>query len=137
MLNKVTSYKDLVVWQKSIDLVKEIYELTRLFPEEEKFGLTSQIRRSAISIPSNIAEGWGRGSLRSCLNFLRIAQGSLFELETQIYIARELQFISDNHTEKLISEIGKMIGSMIYKMKSRDCIQNNQKAENSIKSNFS
>ncbi|MFK8287990.1 four helix bundle protein [Capnocytophaga canimorsus] len=127
MLNKVTSYKELVVWQKSMDLVKRVYEVTRLFPEEEKFGLTSQIRRSAVSIPSNIAEGWGRGSLRSCLNFLRIAQGSLFELETQIYIAKGLGFSSDSHIEELISEIGKMIGSMIFKMKSRDNIQSDPK----------
>ena len=110
-----------------MDLVKRVYEVTRLFPEEEKFGLTSQIRRSAVSIPSNIAEGWGRGSLRSCLNFLRIAQGSLFELETQIYIAKGLDFASDSHIEEFISEIGKMIGSMIFKMKSKDNTQSDPK----------
>lgn len=116
-----------------MNLVKRVYEVTRLFPEEEKFGLTSQIRRSAVSIPSNIAEGWGRGSLKSCLNFLRIAQGSLFELETQIYIAKRLGFASDSHIEELISEIGKMIGSMIFKIKSKDNIPKaTQKTENSI-----
>lgn len=109
-----------------MDLVKEIYEVTRLFPEEEKFGLITQIRRSAVSIPSNIAEGWGRGSLKSCLAFLKIAQGSLFELETQLHIAKRLGFVSDNHIENLISEIGKMIGSMIYKMKKKDSVQNSQ-----------
>ena len=115
-----------------MDLVKRVYEVTRLFPEEEKFGLTSQIRRSAVSIPSNIAEGWGRGSLKSCLNFLRIAQGSLFELETQIYIAKGLDFASDSHIEEFISEIGKMIGSMIFKMKSKDNTKATKKTENSI-----
>ncbi|WP_232779769.1 four helix bundle protein [Capnocytophaga canimorsus] len=101
-----------------MDLVKGVYEVTRLFPEEEKFGLTSQIRRSAISIPSNIAEGFGRGSSKSFLQFLYVSRGSLYELETQLYIAKELNFISDNQEiENLVSEIGKMLNSMIQKLK--------------------
>ncbi|MFJ1438655.1 four helix bundle protein [Capnocytophaga canimorsus] len=71
-----------------MNLVKGVHEVTRLFPEEEKFGLTSQIRRSAISIPSNIAEGFGRGSSKSFLQFLYVSRGSLYELETQLYIAK-------------------------------------------------
>ncbi|MFJ1381837.1 MULTISPECIES: four helix bundle protein [Capnocytophaga] len=117
-MNQISSYKELVVWQKSMDLVKGVYEVTRLFPEEEKFGLTSQIRRSAISIPSNIAEGFGRGSSKSFLQFLYVSRGSLYELETQLYIAKELNFISDNQEiENLVSEIGKMLNSMIQKLK--------------------
>ena len=78
------SYKELIVWQKSMTLVKELYKLTESFPENEKFGLTSQMRRASISIPSNIAEGWGRLSRINYIQFLRISRGSLFELETQI-----------------------------------------------------
>ncbi|MFJ1327829.1 four helix bundle protein [Capnocytophaga canimorsus] len=117
-MNQISSYKELVVWQKSIVLVNKVYILLHSFPEEEKFGLTSQIRRSAISIPSNIAEGFGRGSSKSSLQFLYVSRGSLYELETQLYIAKELNFISDNQEiENLVSEIGKMLNSMIQKLK--------------------
>ncbi|GET46044.1 hypothetical protein RCZ01_13460 [Capnocytophaga felis] len=101
-------------------LVKRIYELTRSFPEEERFGLTSQIRRSAVSVPSNIAEGWGRGSSKNFSQFLFIARGSLFELETQIYIAKELDFLSDTkELELLISEIGKILNAIISRFKDK------------------
>ncbi|WP_172919905.1 four helix bundle protein [Capnocytophaga canis] len=117
-MNEISSYKELVVWQKSIALVKKVYALLRSFPEEERFGLTSQIRRSAISVPSNIAEDFGRGSSKNFLQFLYVSRGSLYELETQLYIAKDLNFISDNQeTENLISEIGKMLNSMIQKLK--------------------
>lgn len=119
-MNKISSYKGLIVWQKSINLVTMIYEVTRCLPDEERFGLTSQIRRSAISIPSNIAEGYGRGSTKSYLQFLSIARGSLFELETQIHIAKGLQFLSEENSSsitKLISEIGRMINSLMIKIK--------------------
>nr|WP_194295647.1 four helix bundle protein [Capnocytophaga canis] len=118
IVNQISSYKELVVWQKSIALVKKVYALLRSFPEEERFGLTSQIRRSAISVPSNIAEDFGRGSSKNFLQFLYVSRGSLYELETQLYIAKDLNFISDNQeTENLISEIGKMLNSMIQKLK--------------------
>ncbi|CEN52698.1 S23 ribosomal (modular protein) [Capnocytophaga canimorsus] len=117
-MNQISSYEELVVWQKSIALVKKVYALLRSFPEEERFGLTSQIRRSAISVPSNIAEDFGRGSSKNFLQFLYVSRGSLYELETQLYIAKDLNFISDNQeTENLISEIGKMLNSMIQKLK--------------------
>ncbi len=77
----VTTYKDLVVWQKGIELVNEIYVVTRIFPKEEMFGLTNQLRRAAISIPANIAEGWGRSSTKNYVQFIKISLGSLFELE--------------------------------------------------------
>jgi len=98
------SYKELLVWQKSMVLVKEIYQLTASFPDVEKFGLTSQMRNAAISIPSNIAEGWGRQSRKSYIQFLRISRGSLFELETQVIIAKTLEYYNNN-LEGLIMEI--------------------------------
>lgn len=120
-MEKVSSYKDLIVWQKSILLIKHIYILLRSFPEEEKFGLTSQIRRSAISILSNIAEGFGRGTTKSFLQFLYISRGSLFELETQLHIAKELDIYTENQSvNHLISEIGKMLNSLITKLKDKD-----------------
>ena len=105
------NFKNLHVWQKSIELVKKVYENTAELPLSEMYGLTSQIRRSAVSIPSNVAEGAGRGS-KEFHHFLNIAIGSCFELETQLIIAMELQFISEkNFTElnELLSEIQKMI----------------------------
>ncbi|GIM59127.1 four helix bundle protein [Capnocytophaga canimorsus] len=117
-MDRIASYKDLIVWQKSVELVSKVYEITRLFPEEEKFGLTSQIRRSAVSIPSNIAEDYGRGYSKTYLQFLSIARGPLFELETQFHIARRLRFIAENNeVECIISEISKMLNALINKIK--------------------
>ena len=99
-------FKELKVWQKVIELVTETYLKTQLFPKEEICGLTSQIRRCAVSIPSNIAEGYGRNTDKSFSHFLDIARGSLYELETQLIIAKELKFIKD---EKLYNEIIMMI----------------------------
>jgi len=88
----MTSHKDLKVWQKGIELVKVIYDITKTFPSNEQFGLTSQIRRCSVSIPSNIAEGCGRNSDKELIHFLYIALGSASELETQIIISQELGF---------------------------------------------
>ena len=119
--SKITSYKELVVWQKSMVLVKEIYSLSESFPEYERFGLTNQIRKSSISIPSNIAEGWGRLSRKNYIQFLRISRGSLFELETQILIAIELNYINDNEiSQNLITEISKMLNSLIKKLEEKE-----------------
>ena len=98
---KVKSYRDLIVWQKSVDLVTEVYKILRSFPEEEKFGLTSQLKRSCISIPSNIAEGYGRKYIKDYVRFLQISRGSLFEMQTQIQISINLGFT----TEKQINTI--------------------------------
>lgn len=115
------SYKELIVWQKSITLVKEIYKITSTLPENEKFGLISQMRRASVSIPSNIAEGWGRLSRKNYIQFLRISRGSLFELETQILITKELNYISDCETiENLIIEISKMLNSLIRKLEEKN-----------------
>jgi len=116
----VKSYKDLDVWKKSIELVKEVYILAKHLPKEETYALSDQIRRSAISIPSNIAEGSGRNGTKEYLQFLYIALGSLCELETQIIIAREIGYI--NNIEKLESNmttIKKMINSMITSLKAK------------------
>ena len=111
------SYKELIVWQKSMILVKEIYQLTSIFPNDEKFGLISQMRKASISIPSNMAEGWGRLSRKNYIQFLRISRGSLFELETQILITKELKYINDSEAiENLITEISKMLNSLINKL---------------------
>lgn len=113
------NYKDLVVWQKSVELSIKIYEATKSFPKEEMFGLVSQIRRSAVSIPSNIAEGRCRGSRKDFVQFLRIAYGSCAELQTQLKIAHKLSFIDLQHyseLEILSEEICKMLRSMISKL---------------------
>jgi len=110
--------ESLTVWQKSVELVEEIYRLTQNFPTEEKFGLVSQMRRSAVSIPSNISEGYGRRSDGEFLQFLGMSRGSLCELETQIIIAQKLGFLKNNQDllEK-ISEIHKMIHAFSRKIK--------------------
>ena len=106
------NYKKLDVWKESVNLVTEIYCLTDSFPDKEKFGLISQINRCAVSIPSNIAEGTSRSSLKEICRFLDIAMGSAYELETQLIIVANLYNDLQDHTEKLISdtnEIQRMI----------------------------
>ncbi len=110
----LNSYKDLIVWQKSIKLVKEIYKITSQFPKNELYGLTIQMKRAAISIPSNIAEGYLRKNLREYLQFLRIAYGSSAELETQLIIAKDLyQKINYEKGESLLEEVQKMLNVLI------------------------
>lgn len=105
------TFKELVAWQKAMELVTEVYRATNSFPSDERFGLTSQIRRSAVSVPSNIAEGQGRNSPGEFLQFLGIAKGSLCELETQILIAKNLGFIGDASVDLLgrTEEVGKIM----------------------------
>lgn len=119
-MNQINSYKDLIVWQKSILLVKAVYEITKTFPESEMYGLISQMRRCAISIPSNIAEGYGRKSSKEFAQFYAIAYGSALELETQVIIAIELKFVSDKEiatTLSLLDEILRMLNSLTRKMR--------------------
>lgn len=111
--------EDLKVWQKAISLVEEVYCITKNFPDEERFGLTSQIRRSAVSIPSNIAEGNGRRTSNDFLRFLSIARGSLSELQTQCIIANKLRYLSKDEFANLsskIEELFKMIHSFQEKI---------------------
>jgi four helix bundle protein len=90
------NYKELNVWKRSIKLTVEVYKLSKLFPSDEKFGLTSQIRKCSVSVPSNIAEGAGRRTDGEFVNFLGIAHGSICELETQLYVALELEYLADD-----------------------------------------
>ncbi|MEK7146722.1 MAG: four helix bundle protein [Patescibacteria group bacterium] len=118
-MNKIYSYKDLIVWQRSIQLVVIIYELTEYFPREELYGLTSQIRRAAVSIPANIAEGRFRGTRKDFSQFLRISYGSGAELETQIEIAKKLKKTSNldySKADSLLLEVMKMLNAMIRKL---------------------
>lgn len=111
------SYKELIVWQKSIKLVREIYGITKLFPKEELYCLTMQICRAVISIPSNIAEGALRKNIKEYLQFLRIAFSSSAELETQLIIAKELyKEIDYTKVDSLLEEVQKMLNTMISKL---------------------
>jgi len=116
----IKSFRDLQVWQRAMELTIEVYRLTRGFPKEETFGLSSQLRRAAVSIPSNIAEGQGRSNTREFRQFLSIARGSNCELQTQLEIARALG-LGDakllNNAEGLSHEVGKMIFTIIGKLK--------------------
>jgi len=110
------TYEDLRVWRRAMDLVLEVYRCTALFPKQEIYGLTSQMRRSAVSVPSNIAEGKGRFSRKELLQFLFHARGSLLELRTQITIARELGFLSAPEGESLTQhacEVGRLLNGLI------------------------
>jgi len=112
----VQTFRDLIVWQRSMELTVAIYRLTQKFPREEIYGLTSQIRRSAVSIPSNIAEGQGRLSQREFKHFLSIARGSNSELQTQLEIARALGFGEStmiDEAEILSHEVGKMLFALL------------------------
>ncbi|MGP1311052.1 MAG: four helix bundle protein [Phycisphaerales bacterium] len=101
----INSYRDLVAWQRAMDLVELVYRLSSSFPPDERFSLTAQVRRAAVSVPSNIAEGYGRGSRQDYLRFLRVARGSLFEVETQALVARRLGYTSDEQTRELQEQV--------------------------------
>ncbi|MCJ1807662.1 four helix bundle protein [Flavobacterium covae] len=120
-MGSINSYKDLLIWQKGITLVVKVYQLTRFFPPEELYSLTNQIKRAAVSIPSNIAEGYGRNTDKSFSHFIDISRGSLNELETQLIIAKELIFITDidlyNEILLLIEEESKMINAFYKTLK--------------------
>jgi four helix bundle protein len=115
-VGEIKSYRDLKVWQDGMTLVEGCYRLSKEFPREELFGLTSQLRRAAVSVPANIAEGYGRDSQGSYVAFLRNAQGSLKEVETHLLIAQRLGFGSVDFAERLLSQcesLGRMLRSLI------------------------
>jgi len=119
----VRSYSDLIAWQKAVKLVTEIYRVSKRFPSEELFGLTSQLRRAAISIPSNIAEGQGRLGRKEFLHFLGNARGSLGEVETQIIIARNLDYLSEaemNDIMELSAEAGRILNGLLSSLKAQN-----------------
>lgn len=115
-------HKDLIVWQKAILLTQVIYSLTKQFPRDEVFGLTNQIRRAVISIPSNIAEGFNRGSDKEFIYFLKVAKGSAAEVETQLIISKKLNYINDDNVKPaldLYNEIVRMLGTLIIKIEKK------------------
>lgn len=115
----VKDHKDLIVWQKSMDLLVEVYRLVKKLPKEETYALSDQMRRAAVSIPSNIAEGRGRSSEKDYLRFLFIARGSQAEIETQLLACVRLDYLSESEVEttlNLCSEVGRMLNSMIRKL---------------------
>jgi four helix bundle protein len=123
MSMKVGSYRDLLVWQKGISLVKLIYQISREFPAEERFGLTSQIRRAAVSVPSNIAEGQARFTTREFIHFISHAEGSIAEIDTQLVIALELDFCTLATVKPAfdaIIELRKMLNALRRKLQERD-----------------
>jgi four helix bundle protein len=114
------SYKELVVWQQSMTLVAEVYRVTKLFPREEIYGLTSQLRRSAVSVPSNIAEGQGRASRGEFVEFLCTARGSLFELETQVLIAGQLGYFKpqdETEISQQLTRVAQLLNALISSLR--------------------
>ena len=117
------TYRDLIAWQKSIDLVAEIYRCTDKFPKQEIYGLTSQVRRAAVSIPSNIAEGQGRQHTKEFLNFLGTARGSLMELETHLILSQRVGLLKAPDAEALLNladEISRMLSGLRRSLEQKD-----------------
>ncbi|MBZ5549813.1 MAG: four helix bundle protein [Acidobacteriia bacterium] len=116
------TYRELVAWQKAMKFVTEIYAATQRFPSEERYGLTNQLRRAAVSIPSNIAEGQARFSQKEFHHFLSQARGSLVEIETQLLIARELKYLQPAKADSLLAaadELGRVLNGLIASIKNR------------------
>jgi four helix bundle protein len=119
----VQSYRDLIAWQKAMDLVVAVYEASRAFPREEAYGLTSQLRRAAVSVPSNIAEGQGRRSTKEFGRFLGIAYGSLQEVETQVILSVRLGYLESAQEERVLAqcaEVGRLINGLMRSLRRVD-----------------
>ena len=117
---KIQSYKDLLVYQKAYELTLEVYKVTKKFPKEEAYGLVLQARRAAVSVPSNIAEGYRRGSRKEYIQFLNIAYGSAAELETQISLSYDLKILPEESYKRVIAlteEVSKLLFSLIRSLK--------------------
>jgi four helix bundle protein len=113
---KVKNYRELIAWQRAMDLVEEVYRVTTEFPREEVYALSGQLRRAAVSIPSNVAEGQGRMSTKEFLHHLSISYGSLREVETQVLIADRLRYMSEAKTEQLMGiagEVGRLLNGLM------------------------
>jgi four helix bundle protein len=120
---RITSYRDLLVWQQSMDLAVTCYQLTKTFPREELYGLSSQIRRASSSIPANIAEGYGREYRKEYIHFLRISQGSLKELETHLILSSRVNIIIDPDLQIILTKtesIGKLLNGLIRALESKE-----------------
>ena len=119
-MEKVKSFDDLVVWQRAIALAKIVYGLQRQLPKEERYAMGDQLRRAAVSVASNIAEGFGRDSSKDFMHFLLMARGSLYELRTQVTIARELGYLSDlEEFSALAAEEGRLLNAFITKLRTQ------------------
>ena len=128
MENKIKSYQDLIVWQKSVLLVTDIYTITKTFPQDERFGITSQLNRAAVSIPTNIAEGWGRETSKNYLQFLRISRGSIMEVQTLLIITKNLNYISEEKFDILrnkTEEVGKILQGLIKSINEKISLTDN------------
>lgn len=122
MSNKILSHRDLLVWQKSVDLVDLLYEMTDSFPKHELYGMSSQLRRAGVSVPSNIAEGNGRGTTQDYIRFLFTSYGSLMEVDTHVHLAQHRNYIRQGDEDRVIerlSEIGRMLNGLINSLERR------------------
>ena len=116
MTPPIRSYRDLVAWQMAVDITKQVYRATERFPDKERYGLTNQLRRAAVSVPSNIAEGFGRGRAPDYARFLRVARGSLYEMETQLFLAVELGYLDQATFDQLdtkLKECGRVLAGLL------------------------
>ena len=126
MSGEIQSFRDLVAWQKAVDLCQAVYEVSNRFPENERFGLVIQMRRAAVSVPSNIAEGYGRRSRGDYVRFLNVALGSLYELETQTVIAIRLEFVSGDDladSMNLIRDVDRLLNALIRAVRASEVKQ--------------
>lgn len=116
---KIKRYEDLIAWQQAYEIVIRIYQRTKSFPKEEQYGLTQQIRRAAVSVPSNIAEGFGRHSRPDYLRFLDMARGSAYELQTQMRIAHDLGYVNDSELMDKIEELERVLNGLIRSLRNK------------------
>lgn len=117
---EIKTFRDLIAWQKAMQLAREVYKGTSLMPDTERFGLTGQMRRAAVSVPSNIAEGYGRESLTDYIRFLKTARGSLMELETQLLLAQDLGFLRITHgLSESLTETSRVLQGLIGSLKEK------------------
>ncbi len=121
MGDKITDFKDLIVWQKAHQMALAVYKFTRGFPDEEKFGLVSQMRRAAVSVPANVAEGFSRRGIRDKLNFYNIAQSSIAELEYFIILAQDLGYLKrDDKLKRDVDDIQKLLSALVRSIKEKN-----------------
>ncbi len=122
-MGEIQSHRDLIAWQKAMDLGLHVYRLTATFPDTERYGLVSQLRRASVSVPSNIAEGYGRGTTADYIRFLRSARGSLYEVDTQLLFSSRLGFLTqDQYVSALeqINECGRILAALIRSLEDKD-----------------
>lgn len=119
-MSEIRSHRDLIAWQKAVDLCLTIYSVTKAFPSDEKFGLVSQLRRAGVSVASNIAEGYGRGTRQDYIRFLRAARGSIYEIDTQLLIASRLEYLSSESFQKIESQVNECSRILLGLIRSLD-----------------